>query len=334
VLTTDFDYELPPAAIAQRPTRPRDAARLLDCRNLEDRAFGDLPEMLDEGDLVVVNTTRVRAARLRGRKVETGGAVEILLLERSENDVWNALIRPARRIHAGTRLTLGSLDATVLDEPSKGRTRIRLEGEHVEAVISSIGEVPLPPYIKTPPEDPSDYQTVFADRVGSAAAPTAGLHFTKSVLAGLERRGIDIAEIDLHVGVDTFRPIDEEHVEDHPMHSERFEIAEDTVAAFEAARRRGGKVVAIGTTVVRALESAVGDGTLRAGSASTSLYIRPGYRFKAVDAMVTNFHVPRSTLLVLVAAFVGDEWRYIYETALERGYRFLSFGDAMYAQRQ
>jgi S-adenosylmethionine:tRNA ribosyltransferase-isomerase len=328
--TDDFDYQLPAAAIAQRPAVPRESARLLDCRGLEDRRFFELPRMLDEGDLVVLNTTKVRAARLRGTKQDTGGGVEVLLLGEGVRGEWEVLIRPSRRVRPGARLLFGPASATVLERPVSGRTTLRFDVD-VEALAAEIGEVPLPPYITAPLADPSEYQTVFAEALGSAAAPTAGLHFSGGVLSEFAERGVDVASIDLHVGVDTFRPIAEPTVEAHQMHSERFEIPVETAVAFEAARRRGGRIVAIGTTVVRALESAVSGGHLDPGTDSTELFIRPGHRFEAVDAMVTNFHVPRSTLIVLVAAFVGDDWRRVYETALHRGYRFLSFGDAMFA---
>jgi len=329
--TEDFDYQLPAAAIAQRPAVPRESARLLDCRGLEDRRFFELPRMLDEGDLVVLNTTKVRAARLRGTKQDTGGGVEVLLLGEGVRGEWEVLIRPSRRVRPGARLLFGPASATVLERPVSGRTTLRFDVD-VEALAADIGEVPLPPYITAPLADPSEYQTVFAEALGSAAAPTAGLHFSGGVLSEFAERGVDVASIDLHVGVDTFRPIAEPTVEAHQMHSERFEIPVETAVAFEAARRRGGRIVAIGTTVVRALESAVSGGHLDPGTASTELFIRPGHRFEAVDVMVTNFHVPRSTLIVLVAAFVGDDWRRVYETALHRGYRFLSFGDAMFAE--
>jgi S-adenosylmethionine:tRNA ribosyltransferase-isomerase len=287
--------------------------------------------MLDEGDLVVLNTTKVRAARLRGTKQDTGGGVEVLLLGEGVRGEWEVLIRPSRRVRPGARLLFGPASATVLERPVSGRTTLRFDVD-VEALAADIGEVPLPPYITAPLADPSEYQTVFAEALGSAAAPTAGLHFSGGVLSEFAERGVDVASIDLHVGVDTFRPIAEPTVEAHQMHSERFEIPVETAVAFEAARRRGGRIVAIGTTVVRALESAVSGGHLDPGTASTELFIRPGHRFEAVDVMVTNFHVPRSTLIVLVAAFVGDDWRRVYETALHRGYRFLSFGDAMFAE--
>lgn len=332
MLTDDFDYDLPPFAIAQHPAVPRESARLLDCRTLIDRTFSDLPGMLTPGDLVVLNNTKVRAARLRGTKRDTGGAIEALLLGEDDAGRWEVLLRPARRIREGTRLRFGAMDAIVLGDPAAGRTMVRFDGD-VEQLARDVGEVPLPPYITAPLSDPTDYQTVFAERIGSAAAPTAGLHFSQEVLAGLTARGIETATIDLQVGMDTFRPISEPTIGAHEMHSERFDIPGATVGAFESARSRGGRIVAIGTTVVRALESAFDGSSLRAGRASTELFIRPGYRFGAVDAMVTNFHVPKSTLIVLVAAFIGERWREIYATALERGYRFLSFGDATYMER-
>ena len=331
--TSEFDYALPRGSIAQRPVAPRDAVRLLDVRDLADRSFRDLPALLMSGDLVVVNNTRVRAARLHGRKEETGGAVEALILTRLDDGRWEALVRPARRLHAGTRLRFGELRGRILEDPVRGKALLELEGDDVEALIAAHGEVPFPPYITAGPSDPEDYQTVFADKVGSAAAPTAGLHFSAPVLAELADRGVDVATVDLQVGLDTFRPIDAEYVEHHEMHTERFSIPVETAAAVSEARSRGGRVVAIGTTVVRALEAAsVGNG-VRSGEDSTDLFIRPGYDFTVVDALVTNFHIPRSSLIVLVAAFLGNRWRSVYARALERGYRFLSFGDAMYAER-
>jgi len=331
--TSEFDYVLPGGAIAQRPVAPRDAARLLDARDLTDRTFRDLPALLTSGDLVVVNNTRVRAARLHGRKEETGGAVEALILTRLDDGRWEALVRPARRLHAGTRLRFGELRGRILEDPVRGKVLLELEGDDIEAMIAVHGEVPFPPYITAGPSDPEEYQTVFADKVGSAAAPTAGLHFTAPVLAALADRGVDVATVDLQVGLDTFRPIDTEHVEHHEMHTEHFSIPVETATAVSGARRRGGRVVAIGTTVVRALEAASVGNEVHPGEDSTDLFIHPGYEFTVVDALVTNFHIPRSSLIVLVAAFVGNRWRNVYATALERGYRFLSFGDAMYAER-
>ncbi len=329
----DFFYELPREAIAQTPAYPRHAARLLDTRDLSDHTFIDLPRLLDPGDLVVVNSTRVRAARLRGRKTETGGAVEVLLLDDLGDRRWEALVRPARRIHAGTALKFERLQAVVESEPQEGKASLRFLGDtDVEAAVAAEGEVPLPPYITEGPTDPEQYQTIFAERVGSAAAPTAGLHISEAVLAGLASRGVATATVDLQVGLDTFRPISESRLQDHLMHKERYTVPSATAEAINRTRAGGGRVVAVGTTVVRAIESAAVDGKVVPGTADTDLFIMPGHRF-FVDALVTNFHVPGSTLIVMIAAFAGERWRSIYETALSRGYRFLSFGDAMYAER-
>jgi S-adenosylmethionine:tRNA ribosyltransferase-isomerase len=334
--TVDFFYDLPEGSIAQRPIEPRHAARLLDTRTMTDRVFSDLPTILAEGDLLVVNRTRVRAARLMGRKTETGGAVEALLLDRTENGRWEALVRPARRIRAGVSLAFPGISAVVVADPVDGRCIIELSpvtNRDIEDLIEEAGEVPLPPYIHTPLEDPGRYQTVFAGDIGSAAAPTAGLHFSEDLLAGLVQRGVEIAYVDLHVGLDTFRPISAELIEDHRMHSEWVTVPEATCAAIAAARNRKARVVAVGTTVVRSLESAAaGEGVIEPLRGPTDLFIRPGYRFRVVDAVITNFHVPGSTLVVLIAALLGARWRTTYETALERGYRFLSFGDAMYME--
>jgi S-adenosylmethionine:tRNA ribosyltransferase-isomerase len=285
---------------------------------------------------LVINRTRVRRARLIGRKVPTGGRVELLLLAPFGDGTWEALVRPARRLRAGSAIRIGSVVARLVGDPHDGVARIELEscGADLEEAIDEVGEMPLPPYIHTRLADPHRYQTVYADRVGSAAAPTAGLHFTPDVLGRLEERGVQTASVDLEIGVDTFRPIAGERVEDHVMHTERFEIPPQTVAAVDAVRRRGGRVVAVGTTVVRALESAaIGEGLIEARRGATDLFITPGFRFRAVDVLVTNFHVPGSSLVVLVAAFMGDRWRETYRVALERGYRFLSFGDAMMVSR-
>ncbi len=330
---TEFDYELPRSAIAQRPVEPRDTARLLDTTDLSDRSFRDLANVLEPGDLVVINTTRVRAARLLGTKENTGGAVEALLLGEVENGLWEALVRPSRRLRAGTLLRFGRLGARMVSDPIQGKALLELQGDDIEGLIAAYGEVPLPPYITEGPVDPGSYQTVYADRLGSAAAPTAGLHFTEALLERLADRGVSVASVDLQVGVDTFRPIEEDVLEDHVMHSETFTIPAGTAEAVTETRKRGSRVVAIGTTVVRSLEAAYDGQRVRQGAASTALFIRPGYRFQVVDALVTNFHVPRSSLVVLVAAFLGDRWKVAYSTALERGYRFLSFGDAMYAER-
>ncbi len=331
----EFAYDLPPEAVAQQPAEPRDAARLLDTRDLSDHRFRDLPDLLEPGDLVVVNQTRVRKGRLRGRKVPTGGVVEVLLLGRQGHDVWEALIRPARRIRAGTRLDLGRIQGSVVTPPTDGRVLLRLEADgDIEGILEHEGDLPLPPYIHGWEGDPERYQTVFATSPGSAAAPTAGLHFTPRVLSDLRRRGIGLARVDLEVGLATFRPMTADDIEDHVIHPERFLVPEDTATAIEETFAAGGRVVAIGTTVVRTLETmAAAPGVVLPGRGETRLYLRPGFDFRIVDVLVTNFHLPRSSLLVLLAGFMGDRWREAYHVALERGYRFLSFGDAMLCVR-
>ena len=335
VRTSDFLYDLPAAAIAQVPAEPRDSARLLVAEGLADRRFADLPDLLAPGDLVVVNRTRVRRARLRGNKEDGGGRVEALLL-RPTPAGWEALVRPARRLRPGTRLRFGGIAALVVAGPDRGQALLSLDAGEVplEEALDRWGEVPLPPYFTGRLEDPERYQTVYAARPGSAAAPTAGLHFTTGVLRRLGERGIEVAAVELGIGVDTFRPIAAARLEEHHMHREDYLIDEAAVAAVEATRRRGGRVLAVGTTVVRALESAAeAGGAVRPGPGSTDLFITPGHPFRVVDLLVTNFHVPGSTLVVLIAAFMGEGWRELYRVALARGYRFLSFGDAMLAGR-
>ncbi|HSK06334.1 MAG TPA: tRNA preQ1(34) S-adenosylmethionine ribosyltransferase-isomerase QueA [Acidimicrobiia bacterium] len=330
----EFIYPLPEAAIAQVAIEPRHDARLLDTRDMSDHVFLDLPTLLGAGDLVVVNETKVRAARLVGRRVGTGGEIELLLLTARPDGSWEALARPSRRLRAGVEIEFDGLGATVVEGPRDGLVVVDLQAPDVEAAIEAAGRVPLPPYFKGALDDSSRYQTMFARRTGSAAAPTAGLHFTAEVVGRLEATGVEIAPVDLHVGIDTFRPIAAEEVEDHRMHSEWCSIPGATAEAIDRARVAGGRVVAAGTTVTRALETFGNeDGTVEAGSGETTLFLKPGDRFRVVDALITNFHVPGSTLVVLVAAFMGTRWREAYETALDRGYRFLSFGDAMYAER-
>lgn len=336
---SSFAYRLPDGLIAQSPVEPRDSARLIRASDLTDWTVRDLPELLRPGDLVVVNDTRVRAARLIGRREPTGGRVELLLLGR-RGDRWQALARPARRLRTGSTIRAGGLVARVETDPVEGQVDLTLRtgsgeaGEEVvERAIAEVGLVPLPPYIHRVLDDPERYQTVFASRVGSAAAPTAGLHLTARTLGDLAKRGIGLARIELRIGLDTFRPITTEEIADHRMHTEWMEVPEATVDRMLETRRSGGRVVAVGTTVVRALETACRNGRPAPYRGSTSLYITPGYRFGAVDALLTNFHMPGSSLLVLVAAFVGESWRSVYETARDRGYRFLSFGDAMLLER-
>lgn len=343
--TSELDYDLPPEAIAQRPVEPRDAARLLVDRGAgspaEHRTVADLPELLREGDLLVVNDTKVIPARLDLRK-PTGGAVEVLLLERHPEGWWEGLVRPSRRVAAGTMLVPAPVGDGA-DEPDlvvevgevlgdDGRRRIAVHGGVDDlAALDRHGAVPLPPYIHEPLADPDRYQTVYADRPGSVAAPTAGLHLTVDVMDRLRARGVTVAAVDLVVGLGTFRPVTTDRVEDHPMHAERYVVPPGTQSQVDAARSDPDRrVVAVGTTVVRALESWAATGE---PDGATRLFIHGDHDFRAVDLLMTNFHVPRSSLLALVQSFVGPRWRDLYATALADGYRFLSFGDAMLLSR-
>lgn len=324
--TAQFDYDLPEAAIAQEPIEPRDRARLLVDRGAgrppDDRRVAELPGLVGPGDVVVLNTTRVLPARLHLRK-STGGAVEVLLLEPAAEDRWEALVRPGRRVQPGTTLVAGpDLTVEVGERLGDGRRTVRLVTGDPLGALHRHGEVPMPPYIDHPIRDPERYQTVYAEHPGSVAAPTAGLHLTEQVLEALRARGAEVVGVDLWVGLGTFRPIAAARVEDHVMHEERYSVPPTTWQAC----RRADRVVAVGTTTVRALESAAASGSL---TGRTGLYLRPGSQFAVVDVLVTNFHLPRSSLLVLVEAFVGPHWRDLYAHALATGYRFLSFGDAM-----
>lgn len=333
--TADLDYELPDAAIAQTPVEPRDAARLLiddGPRRLPRHGHvTDLPTLVGPGDLVVLNTTRVLPARLHLTK-PTGGAVEVLLLEPLDaaERSWEALVRPSRKVAPGTTLVAGDdLSIVVGEDLGAGRRRVEValtdEGDLAQA-LERHGSMPLPPYITAPLTDPERYQTTYAREPGSVAAPTAGLHLTPEVLDGMRSAGASVATVELVVGLGTFRPIATDRVEDHRMHGERYRVPAATLAACREARR----VVAIGTTTVRALESAARSGCLEG---RTDLFIHGDHPFEVVDALVTNFHQPRSSLLVLIDAFIGPRWRGLYEEALAAGYRFLSFGDAMFLQR-
>jgi S-adenosylmethionine:tRNA ribosyltransferase-isomerase len=320
-----FDYDLPAAAVAQVPAEPRDAARLLvsldGTRAIAHRRVADLAELLGPGDLLVVNDTRVLPARLRLRRA-TGGAVEVLLLEQDgTSGTWTALVRPGRRLPPGTQVEAPGLTVVIGDRIDGGRRRVEVKGS-----IEEHGVVPLPPYIRAPLADPERYQTVYARRPGSVAAPTAGLHLTPALLDRCREAGADVARLDLAVGLDTFKPIAVDDLDAHVMHTERYSVPRATLEACARARR----VVAVGTTTVRALESAArGDPEGR-----TDLFIRHPFEFRVVDVLLTNFHFPRSTLLVLLDAFIGARWRDLYARALEDGYRFLSFGDAMLVGRR
>jgi S-adenosylmethionine:tRNA ribosyltransferase-isomerase len=343
LLTDDFDYDLPSGLIAQEPAEPRDSCRLLvlerSSGQIDHRTFSDLPEYVREGDVVVVNETRVLPARLLGLKDETGGAVEVLLLRERYENAWECLVKPGRRLKPGAHIVFadGAMTGLVVEQIDEGGGRLvqfRLAaGERSFLdVVHRVGQMPLPPYITKPVTDPESYQTVFACEERSAAAPTAGLHFTPELLARIGETGARVERVDLDVGIDTFRPVSEDDPERHKIHSEHFRVPGRTVEIVNEARERGGRVFAVGTTSVRALESAFDDESdgLVESEGSTSLYILPGYRFKVVDAMVTNFHVPRSTLLMMVSAFAGrGQILSAYGLAMDERYRFLSFGDAM-----
>lgn len=334
----DFDFELPPERIAQTPIEPRDASRLMvlhrDSGELEHRIFRDLPRYLRTGDALVLNDTRVIPARLIGEREGTGGRVEVLLLHPTGPDTWETLVRPGRKARPGQRLLFGGgrLRAEVQGlTPAGGRAvRFTYEGRF-EDVLEELGRVPLPPYIRTELEDPGRYQTVYARDPGSAAAPTAGLHFTPRLLEEIAGLGVEIVYLTLHVGLGTFRPVQVEDVEEHVMHAEYYRVTEEAAARLNAARARGGRIIPVGTTALRTLETVADEaGVIRPGSGWTDIFIYPGYRFKATDALVTNFHLPRSTLLMLVSALAGRE-RILaaYREAVRLGYRFFSFGDAM-----
>ncbi|HTN50836.1 MAG TPA: tRNA preQ1(34) S-adenosylmethionine ribosyltransferase-isomerase QueA [Anaeromyxobacter sp.] len=335
----DFDYHLPEAQVAQAPVTPRDASRLLVLPPEgppAHRRFADLPEVLRAGDLLVFNDTRVIPARLLGRK-PSGGRVELLLCEPLEGGLgrrWRALGQASKPIRAGAVLEFDGLSARVDAAEGEGFYAVTLdrEGAALEEALARAGRIPLPPYIRREPsaEDAERYQTIWARRPGSAAAPTAGLHFTAPLLAALEARGVQRTAVTLHVGPGTFLPVRGEALEEHRMHAERYAVPDEAAAAIAQARARGGRVVAVGTTTVRTLESAWSAGEVRSGEGRTEIFIRPGHAFRAVDALVTNFHLPRSTLLILVCAFGGTE-RVLsaYREAVTEGYRFFSYGDAM-----
>lgn len=347
--TSQFDYDLPPERVAQTPAEPRDASRLMvvhrASREVEHRTFRDIAGYLREGDLLVMNQTRVIPARLLGKKAATGGKVELLLLRRREENTWEALTR-GKGLHEGTRLQFGAagagaqgLSAEIVAVTESGSRVVRFE-RPVEPLLHEIGEVPLPPYIHVPLADPERYQTVYGRIEGSVAASTAGLHFTPELLVELRSLGVEQACVTLHIGLDTFRPVKEQQIEDHQIHTEWVEVTAPAAEQVNRARLEGRRVIAVGTTVVRSLESAAGGcepggtacpwRTVSAFSGPTGLFIYPGYRFRAVDAMITNFHLPRSTLLMLVSAFAGRELMLeAYRQAIQEGYRFFSFGDAM-----
>ena len=336
--TSDFDYNLPQELIAQTPVEPRDSSRLLvyhrDTGAVEHKIFRDVIDYLNPGDVLVVNQTRVIPARLYGVKEGTGGAIEFLLLRRLNLTDWEVILKPGKKAKPGARFVFGNgeLVAEILTIGEDGGRTVRFFYEGVfEDVLDRLGQMPLPPYIHEKLEDKTRYQTVYAKVDGSAAAPTAGLHFTPALLEKIRQKGIDVVPVLLHVGLGTFRPVKEDDVADHHMHSEYYEVTPDQAEAINAARARGGRIVCVGTTSVRTLETvATEDGVVHPGSGFTQIFITPGVKIKAVDALITNFHLPQSTLLMLISALMGRENALdVYRQAVEERYRFFSFGDAM-----
>ncbi|HEY3373936.1 MAG TPA: tRNA preQ1(34) S-adenosylmethionine ribosyltransferase-isomerase QueA [Candidatus Aquicultor sp.] len=335
--TEEFDYDLPKELIAQDPVEPRDASRLMvvDRKTglIEHKIFRDVQDYLRAGDCLVINNTRVIPARLKGEKAHTGGKVEIFLLAEVEKNLWEALVKPGRRLQPGAEVVFGDgrLIAKIEKRLAGGERLVSFsyEGDFDE-LIDELGNVPLPPYITKPLDTMDRYQTIYAQERGSVAAPTAGLHFTPQLMKRIDEQGITNVAVTLRVGIDTFRPVREEILEDHKMHSELYSVTPDAAAVINEAKQRGDRIVAVGTTSVRVLESAGRNGTLEAGTGSTSLFIYPGYEFRMVDTMITNFHLPKSTLLMMVAAFAGkDLIMKAYAEAVKERYRFFSFGDAM-----
>lgn len=335
--TKDFYYELDESLIAQTPIEKRDASRLLvynrETHETAHRVFSDIIEYLRPDDVLVINDTRVIPARLYGTKKGTDRAVEFLLLRRLSLNTWDIICKPGKKLRVGDEVVFSDkLSAVIIEKKEDGVTEVRFSFDGVfEAILDELGEMPLPPYIHEKLEDKSRYQTVYAREQGSAAAPTAGLHFTPELLDKIAGMGIAIARLTLHVGLGTFRPVKVKNVEEHVMHSEHYEVSEQAAAAINSARQNGGRIVVVGTTCVRTLESVSDEaGMVHAGRGETSIFITPGYRFKAVDALITNFHLPESTLIMLVSAFAGrGRTLSLYKDAVQRRYRFFSFGDAM-----
>lgn len=336
--TSDFFYELPPERIAQTPIEPRDAARMMvihrDTGRHEDRVFRDLPDYLRPGDVMVINQTKVIPARLLGEKEDTHVPAEVLLLRRIDKDTWETLVRPGRRLKKGAVVSFGGglLRAEIGETTDVGGRIVHFQYEGIfEELLDRLGEMPLPPYIHEKLRDPARYQTIYAKEEGSAAAPTAGLHFTEQVLERVRDAGVQIVPVLLHVGLGTFRPVKAEDVSQHQMHTEYWEVTEEAANQINAARKAGGRIVCIGTTSVRTLETAsTEDGVVHPGRGMTGIFITPGVKFKATDVLLTNFHLPESTLLMLVSAFMGrEEALAAYREAVDKQYRFFSFGDCM-----
>lgn len=336
--TSDFYYDLPEELIAQDPLEDRSSSRLMHLDKvtgaISHNHFRDILQFLKPGDCLVINDTKVIPARLYGHKEDTGALIEILLLKRRENDIWECLVKPGRKARPGAKLTFGDgiLKGEIIDIVDEGNRLIQFKYEGIfEEILDQLGEMPLPPYITHKLKDKNRYQTVYAKNEGSAAAPTAGLHFTKELMEQMEAMGVKIAHVTLHVGLGTFRPVKVEDVTEHHMHSEFYVVEEDQAALINETRKNGGRVISVGTTSCRTLESAADEnGILHAKSGWTDIFIYPGYRFKMIDGLITNFHLPESTLLMLVSALAGKEHIIAaYEEAVREKYRFFSFGDAM-----
>ena len=335
----DFNYDLPEELIAQDPLEDRSSSRLMvlhkDTGRIEHKIFRDIIDYLNPGDCLVINDTKVIPARLMGIKEDTGAAIEVLLLKRNADDVWECLVKPGKKARTGARIVFGEglLVGEIVDVIEDGNRMIKFHYEGIfEEILDKLGQMPLPPYITHKLQDKNRYQTVYARNEGSAAAPTAGLHFTKELLEKIKETGVNVVSITLHVGLGTFRPVKVDKIEEHHMHTETFNISKEAADTINRARAAGGRVIAVGTTSCRTLESAAADdGTIPARSGDTDIFIYPGYKFKAIDCLITNFHLPESTLIMLVSALAGrDNIMNAYETAVKERYRFFSFGDAMF----
>ena len=335
----DFYYELPEELIAQDPLEDRSSSRLLvldkETGAFSHHVFKEITEYLHEGDCLVINDTKVIPARLIGSKVETNAKIEVLLLKRKENNVWETLVKPGKKAKVGAKISFGDglLMGEVIDVVEEGNRLIKFDFDGIfEEILDQLGQMPLPPYITHQLEDKNRYQTVYATHTGSAAAPTAGLHFTPELLAAIEAKGIRIARVTLHVGLGTFRPVKVEDVTQHHMHSEYYQVTQEAADIINDTKKRGGRVIAVGTTSTRTLESVADeDGTMHAAGGWTEIFIYPGYKFKVLDCLITNFHLPESTLIMLVSALAGREHVLAaYEEAVKERYRFFSFGDAMF----
>ena len=339
LLKSDFYFDLPQELIAQDPLEDRSSSRLLvldkQTGEIEHHVFTDIVDYLQEGDCLVLNNTKVIPARLMGTKKDTGATIEVLLLKRKENDIWETLVKPGKKAKPGTVISFGDglLEGTVLEVVEEGNRLIQFSYQGIfEEVLDKLGEMPLPPYITHKLQDKNRYQTVYAKYEGSAAAPTAGLHFTKELLEKVQKKGVHIAYVTLHVGLGTFRPVKEENVLQHHMHSEFYQVSEEAANMINETKKNGHRVICVGTTSCRTIESAANeDGMVMAGCDNTEIFIYPGYQFKVLDCLITNFHLPESTLIMLVSALAGREHVLnAYKVAVENRYRFFSFGDAMF----